>query len=148
MEVILLHDVNGLGRAGDEREVADGYARNFLFPKHLAVPDTAVVREERAELAESERRAAERQLRECQRLAEQLDGFVVTVVAKANEEGTLYGSIAAAHIVEALRRKGFAVEPTWIALEQPIRLLGEFPVALRFPEGLEGEMTVIVEAEE
>lgn len=145
MRVMLLHHVKGLGRSGDTCDVADGYARNFLFPKHFAVPDTAAVQQEHAAVAAAEQRVAEHALREYQRVAEQLDGHTCTIAARANEAGTLYGSITADAIVNALRTSGFAIASAWVVLEHPIREIGEFHVPLRFPEGLESELVVTIE---
>lgn len=148
MRVLLLADVRAVGRSGEVAEVSDGYARNFLFPKHLAIPATPeAVRRAGADAA-AVAAAAERELAELQRLAARMDGCAVTVSGSANEQGTLYGSIGDATIGMALRAAGFSVDDHWVDIEEPIRETGEHAVRLRLPHGLEVEITVIVEAEQ
>lgn len=91
---------------------------------------------------------AERELETVERLAGRVDGFEVRIGARAADGGRLYGGVGKAEIARGLQVSGFAVEEAWVVLEEPIKELGEYPVHLDLPHGLEAEVTVIVEAEE
>ncbi len=146
MKVLLLQDIKKLGKQGEIRTVADGYARNFLFPRKsavLATPQTLV--EWRAK-AEKTRQEAEVELKHYQELATRLDGLELDLAAKAGADGKLYGGIGAQKIAEELKKKNFVVSKTQIAMSQPIKTLGEHRVTIKFPHGLEAEVTVIVKA--
>ncbi|MDO8599053.1 MAG: 50S ribosomal protein L9 [bacterium] len=147
MKIILLQDVEQFGSEGDVVEVADGHARNFLFPKHLAVPATESAVRDATQRATQVRRDTERELHDLQRLAAALDGQEFTITAPANASGTLYGGIGEGAVVALLATHGFIVDPTWVRLEQPIKEAGAHTIRLQLPHGLEAELTVIVEAE-
>ena len=148
MKIILLHHVDQLGGEGDVVEVSDGHARNFLFPKHLAVPATESAIHDAANRAAAAGRESERELHELQHLATSLDGQEFTMTVPANESGTLYGSIASPAIAEHLAEHGFRVDPSWVRLEEPIKETDEHAIPLQFPHGLEAEITVIVDVKE
>lgn len=147
MKVILLHDVEQFGEEGDIVEVAEGHARNFLFPKHLAVPATEHAVRDVADRAAAAHREAERELHALQRLATDIDGQELTITVPASESGTLYGGIGADAIASALAERGFRVDQSWVKQDQPIKETGEHVAHLQFPHGLEAECTIIVEAE-
>lgn len=145
MEIILLETVDGLGPRGHRVRVADGYARNFLIPRGLAVnaagAGEAIFKEairtrERREL--KERRAAEV-------LLASLAGVEVHIRAQAGEEGKLFGSVTANEIALALAEKGHAVERKAIQLEEPIKQTGIYAVGVRLAPGVAGEVKVWVE---
>jgi large subunit ribosomal protein L9 len=149
MEVLLLQDVDQLGQAGDVKKVADGYARNYLFPRNLAALATpgAIKQAERQRLADTRRRA--RELSEAQALAQILDGTIVTFQAHAGESDRLYGSITNVNIAEALEEKvGQEVDRRKIDLEEPLKELGTHAVTIRLAPEAEAKITVIVEREE
>jgi large subunit ribosomal protein L9 len=148
MKIILNQDVVGLGEEGDIREVADGYARNYLLPRNLAYPATA----------ENERRIAkERKTQEAKHaaaaasakdLAARLSGVSVTVQAKTEGE-TLYGSVGAADIVAALEREhGLNVPAEAVRLAEPIKKVGTHDVTFHLAEGVEAGVKVWVLPEE
>jgi len=147
MRIILLQDIDNLGKKWEVKEVADGYARNFLFPKNLAKPATP------AEIVESERLLAEREersqkeLERVEDLVARLDGYELKMKTKVGEEGQLFASISAQKITSALSEQGFAVAEKQIRLENPIKEIGEYSVQIDFDHGLEAEIRVIVEAE-
>lgn len=147
MKVILLKDIESVGTEGETRDVADGYAQNFLFPHHLAVPATSAAQREIAQRAAAQRRAAEQELHELQRTASALDGQEFTMTEKANAGGTLYGSIGPATIAAFLTGKGYPTDAAWVQLPEPIREVGSHAVHLQLPHGLEAEVSVIVETE-
>ncbi len=149
MEVVLLKDIKRLGKAGDVRNVADGYARNYLIPRGLVAPATAgLVREAREHTAAQARRSAQEQA-EAQTLAEQLADVSLEFTARAGETGRLYGSITAGDIAEALEKQtGLAVDRRKIMLEEPIRELGAYRIAIRFSGDVQAEVRVTVKPEE
>jgi large subunit ribosomal protein L9 len=149
MQVLLLKDVHALGQAGEVKRVTDGYARNFLIPRGLAVAATdAAVKK-----AEQHRQAISRQqtkvLTEAQAFAQILDGVTVNFQARAGEGDRLYGSITNAHIADALTEKvGREVDKRKIDLEEPLKELGTHAVTIRLAPEAEAKIIVIVEREE
>lgn len=149
MEVLLLRNVDQLGQAGDIKRVADGYARNYLIPRGLAVVATpgAIKQAKQVRQATASRQA--KALSEAQALAQLLDGISVTFQARAGESDRLYGSITSANIAEALAEKvGQDVDRRKIDLEEPIKELGTHAVTVRLAYEAEAKVTVVVEREE
>jgi large subunit ribosomal protein L9 len=149
MEVLLLEDVERLGLAGDIKRVADGYARNYLFPRGLAVIATpgAIKQAEKQRKATVRREA--KALSEAQALAQVLDGRTVTFQARAGELDRLYGSITNANIAEALEEQiDQEVDRRKIDLEEPLKELGTHAVTIRLAAEAEAKITVIIEREE
>ena len=146
MKVILLKNVQGIGGEGEVHEVSEGHARNYLFPRHLAVPATDRAQQEAGLRAASQRRKAEHELKDLQRFAASIDGQEFHFPAKANAAGRLYGGISATAIAEFLTSRGYPMETTWVQLDVPIREVGECDIRLQLPHGLEAEVTVIIEA--
>lgn len=149
MEVLLLKDVDQLGRAGEIKRVSDGYARNYLFPRELAVLATpgTVKQAERHLEAEVSRQA--KTLSDAQALAQLLDGTVITFQARAGELDRLYGSITNANIAEALQEKvGREVDRRKIDLVEPLKELGTHAVTIRLAPEAEAKVTVVIEREE
>lgn len=148
MEVLLLKDIRRLGKAGEVRKVADGYARNYLIPRGLATPATAgAVREaEQRQKAQAKREAGEQA--QAQMLAERISGTTLHFKARAGETGHLYGSITSANIAEELEKQiGASIDKRKIMLSEPIREVGTFPVTIRFGGDVSAEIQVSVEAE-
>jgi large subunit ribosomal protein L9 len=148
VQVLLLKDIKRLGRAGEVRAVADGYARNYLIPRGLAVAATegAVRRTEVQKAIEAERE--ERVRSDSAALAERLSETTLTFRVKAGEKGRLYGSVTSADIAAEIERlTGHAVDKRKVELEEPIRLLGTHVVSLRLVQGVDCEVQVEVEQE-
>jgi len=146
MKVLLLRDHAKLGKAGTVKNVADGYARNYLIPRGLAVLATggALKQAETIRKAEEKRQAS--LFAEAQAVANQLTGTTLTFRALAGETGKLYGSITANDIVEAIQReKGIEVDKRKVELREPLRSLGTHAVPIRLATDLAPEVTVIVE---
>jgi len=149
MKIVLLKDVANVGRAGEVKEVADGYGRNFLLPKKLALLATP-----------SALKAAEAQLQkakekeklfaaEVTKLAQQLEGLLITFKEKASSEDRLYGSVRDSDIARELSQlTGQDIAKEKIELEEPIRQLGEYEVTVRFSQDLAPKIKVIVTREE
>ncbi len=131
MEVILKEDVTNLGHRGDVVKVADGYGRNFLLPRKLALQATpankAVV--EQMKTAAARRNATEKALAE--ELVVKLAPIVLTFTRKSGESGHLFGSVTSADIAGDLETKGFEVDRRKIQLDEPLKSLGDFSVAIR-----------------
>lgn len=145
MKVLLLQDVYKLGHAGDVREVADGYGRNYLLPRGLAVLATpsALKRAERIRQLAAERRA--RELADIEATAQLLKGATFVFHARAGEKGKLYGSITAAQIAEAISAKlGREFDRRKVALREPIREVGTYHVPVRLSADVSPEIVVTV----
>lgn len=144
MRVILLQDIEKLGKKYDLKEVADGYARNFLIPKGLAqkaTPQALKWLETQKEIAEKK---AEEELKKFQELASRLDGLEVIFALRVGDSQQLFESVTSQKISEKLKEMGFDVKKSQIALEKPIKELGEFPVKIQLEHNLEAEIKVIV----
>ena len=149
MRVLLIETVDNLGSAGQVKKVADGYARNFLIPKGLAVPATtgALKQAELRRQAESRRQKQEEVKAES--LARTLSQVTLTFQVKAGEKDKLYGSITSADIAEVFEREtGQAIDKRKVELEEPIRELGSYDVAIKLLPDLAPRVTVIVERED
>jgi large subunit ribosomal protein L9 len=144
MKVVLRENVPNLGSAGAIVDVAEGYARNFLLPRHIALePNQANLKRVEQERVER-RKSEEARLAGLKELAARIARTSVTVKAKANELGHLFGSVTEKHIADALAAEGVKVEPAQVALAAPIRTLDKFRVPVRLAEGIEAEVDVWV----
>ena len=144
MKVLLREDVANLGAAGEVIDVKEGYARNFLLPHRLALePSGANLKRVEEERADRQKRAVAR-LADLKALAARMNQVSVTIKAKANELGHLFGSVNEAHIAEALAAEGFKVEPGQVALAAPIRTLDKFRVPIRLADDIQAEVDVWV----
>ncbi len=144
IELILREHVEHLGRRGDVVKVADGYARNYLLPRNLALPVT----EGNRRRIEHERKLAEqRELAEksaADATAARLNDLVCDVVRRVGENDVLYGSVTAADVAACLAEKDFDIEKRKIHLEEPIKALGEFKVPIKLHRDVTAQITVRV----
>lgn len=148
MKVILKQDVPNLGARGDVREVADGYARNYLIPRGMAVKATAGALKDFEHRQEVQARKHERMKKRSEALARRLTAHTVTFEVKTGETGQLYGSITNADIAEALEEQvGVAIDKRDIPLSEPIRQVGEHFVPVRLMEDVEPQVRVVVKPE-
>ena len=137
LKLMLLKEVEGLGEAGDVVRVRPGYARNFLLPRRLAAPVSKdAIRQAEAH---KRRKAAEMAKRKEEASAQigALSALSVSVEARAQEDGSLYGSVTAAMIAEAINKEGVAIDAHHIVLAEPIKALGIYDVNVRLFEGVE-----------
>jgi large subunit ribosomal protein L9 len=146
MKVLLRRNVSNLGRIGEVVEVKPGYGRNYLLPQRLAVEPTkanlkVVEGEKQKYLEEVARDRAAMELR-----ASAIRGKAITITARANEEGLLYGSIGPAQIVAALAEGGVFLEPIHIVLDAAIRRVDKYEVLVRLAEDITATVTVTVTA--
>ncbi len=144
MKVILLQDIENLGKKYEIKKVADGYARNFLIPKGLAKKATKEALLWLETQKEIEVKKAEEELKKVQDLASAIDGQEIIIPAKIGEEGQLFGSITSQRISEKLKELGFEIKKNQIELSEPIKELGEFSLKIKFEHNLEAEIRVIV----
>jgi large subunit ribosomal protein L9 len=146
MKVILLKDVQDLGKKYDVKDVSDGYARNFLFPKKLAMLATKGELKKLEEKREKERIEAEKDLAKNQEIIGRLEGLELEVEAKVGKEGGLYASISETQITKALKTKGFNLKNSQIKIStgEPIKELGEREIIIEFAHGLEAKVKIIV----
>ncbi|HTC89840.1 MAG TPA: 50S ribosomal protein L9 [Bryobacteraceae bacterium] len=144
MDVILREDVEKLGTRGQLVKVAPGYARNFLLPNKMAVAAT----ESNKKIVEQERQAHLRREAkvegEAKDLGKMLATVEITISQKAGENDQLFGSVTSKDIAEALEKQGYTIERRKIALEEPIKTLGEFKVPVRLHREVTSEITVHV----
>jgi large subunit ribosomal protein L9 len=147
MKVILMTDVPALGHRGDTREVANGYARNFLLPRKLAIPATPANLKNLAHLKRQREREEQRAVEVARAAAARVEALTMTVAARASEDGRLYGSVAAQDVVEFLERNGITVEKRRVLLDEPIKVLGEHRVPIRLHGEVTATLTVSVTRE-
>jgi large subunit ribosomal protein L9 len=147
MEVILKEDVVNLGHRGDVVKVADGYGRNFLLPRKLAMQATAANKAviEQMKAAAARRSATEKALAE--ELVVKLAPIVLDFTRKSSEAGHLFGSVTSADIAAALEAKGFEIDRRIIHLDEPLKSLGEFSVAIKLYREVTAHVKVRVLAE-
>jgi len=148
MEVILREDIERLGNRGQVVKVADGYARNFLLPKRLAVAATDANRKIVEQERQAHLRREAKQKTEAEDLSKLLNGVVVSIAQKAGENDQLFGSVTSKDVADALARKNFTIERRKVLLEEPIKQLGEFKVPVRLHKDVTAEVTVQVVKEE
>ena len=148
MKVVLIKNINGLGKAGDIKEVKNGYARNFLLPQNLVRMATSeAILEIEKERARKEK-AKEKQSLKYQELAKKINNLKLIIKAKADEKKKLYGSISVAKIAEELKNRKFEVDPKLIKLEEPIKELGYYNINIDFGHGLTAKLGLTVKREE
>lgn len=144
MKVIFLEDVKGKGKKGELKDVAEGYARNFLLPKKLAKEATAdnlntFKMQEKAKAAQIAREKAE-----AQENAKKLESVVVKIPAKAGSNGKLFGAVTSKEISEALKQLGMNIEKNKIVLTEPIKTYGAFDIKCKFGYEITGMIHVLV----
>lgn len=148
MKVILTQDVNKVGIKGDMVEVSDGYARNFLFKKGLAIEGTPGKLKEWEEQQKNKKNREARLEKDAIEVKKKIGGKRVTVKMSAGEEGKLFGSVTTAQIAGAIaEQQGVSVDKKDIKLGDPIKQLGMYPFKIRLYTGVEVELTLGVEAE-
>ena len=145
MKVILTKDVDKLGKSGDMKNVADGFATNFLIPRKLAVPAAGgAYRAWQHDIASREDKR-QRERADAEVAATRISSTTLTMGVKVGEGGKLYGSITTKEIAEALARRGIEIDRHKIELEEPLKSLGTYKVAIKVFTGMTPEVTVVVE---
>ena len=148
MKVLLKHDVTKLGKAGQVKNVADGYARNYLIPKGLALEATGkninVLEHTKKLIAQQ----SEKERKKAESLVQQYSGVTVTIPCKVGEMDRLFGSVTGKDIENALVEKGFEVDKKQIVIEDPIKSLGEHRVKIKLYPGVFADIAVTVTRQE
>jgi large subunit ribosomal protein L9 len=147
MKVILMTDVPALGHRGETRDVANGYARNFLLPRKLAVPATPANLKNVEHLKRQREKEDHRALEAAKAAAARIDALTLSVTARASEDGQLYGSVSQQDVVEFLERHQLPVEKRRVLLDAPIKALGEYKVPVRLHGDVTAALTVSVTRE-
>ena len=144
MKVVLLQDVRKIGRIYEIKEVADGYATNFLFPKNLAKKATKEIVEWAMSYQKNIVEKAKNSLEETAKIISQMDGLEVEVLTKIGDKGQLFEKINSAKIVTVLKEMGFDVKKNQIILEHDIKEVGEYEAKIVFDHNLECQIRVII----
>lgn len=145
MKVILLKDVSGIGRKNDIKEVNDGFARNFLFARKLAIPAT----DDTLRLVEYEKAGKQKKLindkKKYQDMADKIKSVEIMIKTKIGEKGKAFGSIGAHHIKKELEKQGINIKQDWIVLKKTMKTTETKQVALIFPHNVSGFVTVTIQ---
>lgn len=144
MKIILLKDVKGTGKAGEIKEVADGYARNCLIKKGLAEEATSVKINSLNIKKDAQDFHKQEEIKALKEQAKKLNGEKVTVKIKCGENGKIFGSVTSKEIAEGLLEKGFSVDKKKILLKEGIKNLGEYKVEVKFLPDVFAKITVEV----
>lgn len=146
MKLVLLKNVKGIGKAGDVKNVSDGYAGNFLIPNKLAQKATKENIKKAEETAREAKKTEELALAEMQKTADGLKGKEFKISAKTqNSSEKLFGSIDKKQIIEKLTAEKYQLDKATIALDKPIKQLGEYPVEICFAQGISAMIKIIIE---
>ena len=147
MEIILLEDVEGLGKRGETVKVAHGYARNYLLPLGKGVASAGAGA--RIFQEEVKRRGARenKMHKSAERLAAELTGVSCTIAVKAGEDDKLFGAVTAADIAELLKKQGYEIDKRKIMLEEPLKTLGVYTVSIKLFQDVDAQIKVWVVSE-
>jgi len=148
MEVILKEDVPKLGHRGDIVKVAEGYGRNFLLPKKLAIEANEGNKKVIEQMKAAAVRRTQKDKSDADALAAQINGQVITLVRRSGEHDQLFGSVTSSDIATELEHKGFTIDRRKIELDQPIKTTGEFNVPIRLFREVTATVKVEVKKEE
>jgi large subunit ribosomal protein L9 len=144
MKVILLEDVSKVGRRGEVRDVSDGYARNFLIPKKLALGATAGNLKNLDHIKNQANAKADRAKADAEAMRAQIEGLAYEERRQASEEGKLFGSVTSQHLVDFLEKHGVKIERRRVQLDEPIKTLGETSVPVRLHADVTAQLRVSV----
>lgn len=144
MKVILLQDIEKIGKKYEVKEIKDGYARNLLIPKGLVKIATNDALKWLEVQKETGAKKAEEELKKTQSLASGIDGAEVVIPVKIGEKDQLFEKVNAQRISEKLKEMGIEVKKSQIDLPEPLQTLGEFPIKVKLDHNLEAEITVVV----
>jgi large subunit ribosomal protein L9 len=147
MEVILKEDVAKLGSRGDVVKVAEGYGRNFLLPRQLAIEATRANRAVIDQMKAAAARRSEREKADAESVAKRLEGVTVTFQRRSGEHDQLFGSVTAGDIASELEKQGHTVDRRKIQLHEPLKTLGEFTVPVRLHKDISSHVKVVIEKE-
>jgi len=147
MEVILKEDVAKLGSRGDVVKVAEGYGRNFLLPRKLAIEATSGNKKVIEQMRAAALRRSAKEKAQAEELSKQFDGLSVSFQRRSGEHDQLFGSVTSSDLADALERKGFNVDRRKIQLHEPLKTLGEFTVPVKLHKDVTAHLRVVIEKE-
>jgi len=147
MEVILKEDVAKLGSRGDVVKVAEGYGRNFLLPRKLAIEATRANRAVIDQMKAAAARRSEREKADAESVAKRLEGVTVTFQRRSGEHDQLFGSVTSADIAAELEKQDHVVDRRKIQLHEALKTLGEFTVPIRLHKDISSHVKVVIEKE-
>ena len=147
MEVILKEDVAKLGARGDVVKVAEGYGRNFLLPRKLAIEANTGNKKVIEQMRAAAVRRSAKEKAQAEELSKQFDGVSVSFARRAGEQDQLFGSVTSGDLAEALERKGFNIDRRKIQLHEPLKTLGEFTVPVKLHKDVTAHLKVVIEKE-
>lgn len=147
MEVILKEDVIKLGSRGDVVKVAEGYGRNYLLPRKLAIEATVGNKKVIEQMRAAAVRRSAKEKAQAEELSKQFDGISVSFQRRSGEHDQLFGSVTSVDIAEALEKKGFNVDRRKIQLHEPLKTVGEFTVPIKLHKEVTTHLKVMIEKE-
>ncbi len=147
MEVILKEDVVKLGSRGDVVKVAEGYGRNFLLPRKLAIEASAGNKKVIEQMRASAVRRSAKEKTQAEELSTQFDGLSVSFKRKSGENDQLFGSVTSGDIADALEKKAFNIDRRKIQLHEPLKTVGEFTIPVKLHKDVTAHLKVVIEKE-
>src|SRR3989441_1337649 len=147
MEVILKEDVTKLGSRGDVVKVADGFGRNYLLPRKLAIEASAGNKTVIEQMKAAAVRRSAKEKAQAEELSKQFDGLSVSFTRRSGEHDQLFGSVTSGDIAESLSKKGFDIDRRKIQLHEPLKTLGEFSVPVKLHKDVTTHLKVVIEKE-
>jgi large subunit ribosomal protein L9 len=144
MEVILKEDVAKLGSRGDVVKVAEGYGRNFLLPRRLAIEATAGNKKVIEQMRAAGVRRSAKEKAQAEELSKQFDGVSVSFQRRSGEHDQLFGSVTSGDLADALEKKGFNVDRRKIQLHEPLKTLGEFTIPVKLHKDVTAHLKVVI----
>jgi len=145
MEVILKEDVAKLGSRGDVVKVAEGYGRNFLLPRKLAIEATPGNKKVIDQMRAAALRRSAKEKAQAEELSKQFEGLSVAFARRSGEHDQLFGSVTSGDIAESLEKKGFTVDRRKVQLHEPLKSLGEFTVPIKLHKDVTTHLKVLIE---
>lgn len=146
MEVILKEDIKNLGKAGEVVKVAEGYARNFLFPGNKAIPATEKNIIKIKEEFSKKKQTAEIEKNKAEEIAKKINGLEIVVSERASNDGTLYGSVSKTEILKELGKAGYELDKSNIVLKEHIKKTGVYEVIIKLANNIETKIRIKVVA--
>ena len=147
MEVILKEDVAKLGSRGDVVKVAEGYGRNFLLPRKLAIEASAGNKKVIEQMRAAAVRRSAKEKAQAEELSKQFDGLSIGLKRRSGEHDQLFGSVTSGDIADSLERKGFNIDRRKIQLHEPLKTLGEFTIPIKLHKDVTAHLKVVIEKE-
>jgi large subunit ribosomal protein L9 len=147
MEVILKEDIAKLGSRGDVVKVAEGYGRNFLLPRKLAIQANAGNKAVIEQMKAASVRRSAKEKTQAEELAKQFDGVAVSFHRRSGEHDQLFGSVTSGDIVDALAKKGFNLDRRKVQLHEPLKTVGEFAIPIKLHKDVTAHLKVVIEKE-